>query len=79
MAPAELSVLVQGDLPREVLQKIGRAVRQAALDAIADLDLQPPLVERPLADLRLAKTIRRPLADAAIGGPIGFFVAQVER
>lgn len=49
MAKVEgLRVLVEGDLPEEVLVKVSEAVRRAALEAVADLDLAPALREVPL-------------------------------
>ncbi|SEN14754.1 hypothetical protein [Actinacidiphila rubida] len=45
-----LRVTVDGDLPPEVLNSVADAVRQAALERIAELDLSPHLREWPLAE-----------------------------
>lgn len=73
----ELRVLVEGDLPKDVMQKIGQSVRRAVLDTIAELDIAPPLVEKPLKAPGSRRNIPGdPFEKVAIGGPIGFFAIQ---
>jgi hypothetical protein len=43
-----LRVTVEGDLPREVLERIGDAVRTTVLQEVAELDVAPALHEVPL-------------------------------
>ena len=43
-----LRVTVEGDLPREVLERVAEAVRQTTLKEVAELDLAPELKEVPL-------------------------------
>jgi hypothetical protein len=47
MAKRGLHVTVEGDLPREVLEKINVAVRKAVALEIAELDLFPGCWEQP--------------------------------
>ncbi|KJS55125.1 hypothetical protein [Streptomyces rubellomurinus] len=73
MAKEGLRVTVQGDLPHEVLERIGEAVRRAVLSEVASLDLAHPLHEVPFGEhggLRDAveAVIKRP-------GPIGIVMA----
>ncbi|MFD5414428.1 hypothetical protein [Streptomyces nojiriensis] len=42
-----LRVTVQGDLPAEVMKRVSDAVRQAVLDAVAEVDMAPALQEQP--------------------------------
>ncbi|MEU9080358.1 hypothetical protein ACFYUY_37490 [Kitasatospora sp. NPDC004745] len=71
MAKEGLRVTVQGDLPHDVLERIGNAVRKAVLYEVAELDLVPPLREVPLAGGA------RDAVDAVIHrpGPIGIQMA----
>ena len=43
-----LRVTVEGDLPREVLERIADAVRETTLREVAELDIAPDLQEVPL-------------------------------
>lgn len=43
-----LRVTVQGDLPREVMERIADTVRRAVLEEVAGLDIGPSLHEVPL-------------------------------
>jgi hypothetical protein len=42
-----LRVLVQGDLPADVMRRVGAAVRAAALAELAEIDIAPALFEVP--------------------------------
>lgn len=43
-----LKVIVQGDLPTEIMERVGASVRKAVLSELADADLAPDLKETPL-------------------------------
>ncbi|WP_031066274.1 hypothetical protein [Streptomyces sp. NRRL WC-3742] len=68
-----LRVTVEGDLPHNVLERIGDSVRRAVLDEVAELDLAPPLREVPSGNAGSA----RDAVDALIHrpGPIGIVMA----
>jgi hypothetical protein len=42
-----LRVLVQGDLPADVMRRVAAAVRAAALTELAEIDLAPAVFEAP--------------------------------
>ncbi|MFI9366131.1 hypothetical protein ACIG5E_34530 [Kitasatospora sp. NPDC053057] len=77
MAREGLRVTVQGDLPHDVLERIGDSVRRAVLDEVAELDLTPPLREVPFGN---AKSPAHDAADALINrpGPVGIAMAPEE-
>lgn len=43
-----LRVLVQGDLPADVMGRISAGVRAAVLSELAEIDIAPPIFEVPL-------------------------------
>ncbi|MFG2439918.1 hypothetical protein [Streptomyces sp. NPDC048508] len=45
-----LRVTVEGDLPRDVMERIADTVRRTVLDEVATLDIAPQLREWPLAE-----------------------------
>ncbi|MFH8516834.1 hypothetical protein ACH4CE_17320 [Streptomyces gelaticus] len=50
MAREGLRVTIHGDLPPEVLERMGDSVRRAVLNEVAELDLAPPLPEAPFGN-----------------------------
>lgn len=46
---AGFEVRVTGDLPRDILERLGTAVERAVLDEVAQLDIAPPLRIWPLS------------------------------
>ncbi|MFE7106892.1 hypothetical protein ACFU98_09010 [Streptomyces sp. NPDC057575] len=76
MAIEGLRVTVHGDLPHEVLERIGDSVRRAVLNEVAELDLAPPLREVPFGNTdspgdAVEELMQRP-------GPMGIAMAQEE-
>lgn len=72
---AGFEVRVQGDLPSDVLERIGAAVRRAVLDAVAELDIAPPLYEWPLSEPAKSKFLVDP---SDLTQTIGITVEQAE-
>jgi hypothetical protein len=70
---AGLDVRVEGDLPRDVMERIGASVRMAVLESIADLDIAPPLYEWPLP-----VAVDGDFGDPDGGGPFGIVLKDEE-